>query len=77
MNRAPEWTPGMDRITGMAAHPSMQKKTDQELEERAIQYRTALGEPLPTSAEARKYREHLRALLAATDRALEWRRSDA
>lgn len=75
MNAAPEWKPGMPRIDSMAAHPSMQRKSDAQLRDALDSYRAELrdSESLPRGRDWNEYRAGVIELIRATERALEWR----
>lgn len=78
-NRAPEWKPGMGRVEGMAAHPSLQRRTNAELEARrdelASKLRTAEVEfaKHPDSEQVKELLDSYRQSRAAVKLALSWR----
>jgi hypothetical protein len=65
----------MDPVTGAAAHPSMQRKTDAELRDRLTSACGQLSECLifPPSETRDELETSLRQTIAAVTLALEWR----
>lgn len=75
MTQAPEWTPGMDAVTGMAAHPSMQRRTTRQLWIMLSEIDRDIdeGRRFEPSRDQRAYMALLRQRRLAVIRALEWR----
>lgn len=83
-----EWTPGLGQVEGMARHPSMQRKTDEEIRERRADMAARLGEAQSyTPAQAaeagvdlaeyhRRQREHVEACDRALALRAEWREAN-
>lgn len=73
-----EWRPGLPADVGMAAHPSMRRKTDDEIQTRLAQVERDLEEAPSTfvpSDDLDEYLASLRELRAGYRLALHWRGS--
>ena len=75
-DQAVEWSPGLDRVTGMAAHPSMQNKSTKDIGILLAEARRHLVDTanMPDVPARDEYIEQLKELIAAYELALDWRK---